>query len=145
ASQWDKCQFRGADRSSPAALKARPVAPFSDEPTRFASTGAWAPAVTAVGEFIWRDGAGKLLRAFAGDDAPAAVTAPYALAHATRIAATRDALWVAGTAPSTLECFELDSLTRRLVVDTVPAKVVDIAADGGDALLVLLQRDGNFA
>src|SRR5262249_2178495 len=95
-------------------------------------------------EFIWRDGVGKLLRAFTGDDAPAAVTAPHALAHATRIVATHDALWVAGTAAFTLECFDLDSLTRRLVVDIASGKVVDIAADGDDALLVLLQRDNDF-
>jgi phage tail-like protein len=145
ASQWDQCLFLGADRSTAAArVGMRPTAPFTEQPARFASSGAWAPNVTAVGEFIWRDGAGKLLRAFAGDDAPAVVTAPHALAGATRIVATRDALWVAGTANSTLECFDLDSLTRRLVVDTAPAKVVDLAGDGRDALLVLLQRDDDF-
>jgi phage tail-like protein len=145
ASQWDQCLFRGADRSTLAARRGmRPTAPFIDQPARFASSGAWAPTVTAVGEFIWRDGAGKLLRVFAGDDAAAAVTAPHALARATRIVATRDALWAAGTAVSTLECFDLDNLTRRLVVDTAPGKVVDIAADDGDALLVLLQRYDEF-
>jgi phage tail-like protein len=143
--QWAQCLFRGADRTTSFAnVGMHPTPPLADEPTRFASSGAWAPTVTKVGESIWRDGAGRLLRALAGDDAPVAAPAPYALARATRIVATRDALWAAGPAGLTLECFDLDSLTRRLVVETAPGKVVDLAADGSDALLVLLQRDDDF-
>jgi phage tail-like protein len=143
--QWNQCQFSGADRSPSGARDGvRPVAPFADVPTRFASNGAWAPAVTAVGEFVWRDDTGTLRRAFAGDDAPTALTAPQALAQATHIVATRDALWVAGISSSTLECFDLDSLTRRLVVDMASDKIVDIAGDGLDGLLVLSQRGGDF-
>jgi phage tail-like protein len=146
ASQWDQCQFRGADRSTPAArVGLRPVAPFSDQPARFASSGAFGPAISAVGEFIWRDNAGRLLRALSGDDGSTAATAPLALALAARIVATRDALWAASPAKSALECFELDSLTRRLVIDVTPAKVVDIAPDGRDALLVLFQQEDDFA
>jgi len=65
--QWAQCLFRGADRTTCAArMGMRPTAPFADEPTRFASEGAWVPTLTAVGEFIWRDAADRFLRAFAG-------------------------------------------------------------------------------
>jgi phage tail-like protein len=145
AAQWNTCLFSGADRSTPGlAATVQPTAPYSDQPLRFASRGARATGVSAVGEFLWRGDDGALLRAFVDDDAPIRVTAPQALAQSSRIVVTSDALWTAGTTASSLECFELDSLSRRLVVDLAPRQVVDLDRDGRDALIVLLQRGSEF-
>lgn len=145
AAQWDACLFAGADRDSGAARAGlRPQAPYVNEARTLASDGAFAPAMTRAGELLWRDAAGRLLRALPRDAVADSRAAPLAIAAATRIVVTRDALWVAGSAPGTLECFELDTLARRQVLDLPGARVVDLAADERQGLLILIERQQWF-
>jgi phage tail-like protein len=144
AAQWNTCLFTGADRSAAALDRVRPAAPFSDESTDFSSPGGWAPALSALGEISWRDTAGALRRCLIDDPVPAGLAAPQALAQATRMVVTADGLWAPGVSGSTLECFEPESLSRRLVVDLHPAQVVDLDRDGPRAVLVLLRRGAAY-
>jgi phage tail-like protein len=143
--QWDACLFAGADRESLAARAGmRPQSPYGSMPRSLPSGGAFAPVLTRAGEMLWRDAGGRLLRALPGDPAAEQRTAPLAIARAVRMAATQDAIWVAGSAPHTLESFELDTLTRRSVLDIPGARIVDLAADERDGLLVLVERQQRF-
>jgi len=145
AAQWDACLFSGADRESTAARAGlRPQAPYASSARTLASDGAFAPALTPSGELLWRDAGGRLLRALPRDDEADRRTAPLAIAASMRIVANGDGLWVAGSNPETVECFELDTLARRQVVGIGGARVVDLAADGPHGLLVLVEREERF-
>jgi phage tail-like protein len=145
ASQWDACLFAGADRDSNAARAGlRPQAPYSSSARTLVSDGGFAPALTPAGELLWRDAQGRLLRALPRDAVADSRTAPLAIAASMRMVVRRDAVWVAGPAPGTLECFELDTLTRRQVVDIPGARVVDLAPDERHGLLVLVERQQRF-
>lgn len=141
--QWNACLFHGADRGSRSARTGmNPQAPFAYEAHFIPCAGARAPALTPAGEILWHDHA-QLLRALPAADTAERATASWAVTHASRIVATHDAIWVAGTVPGTLQCFDLRSLARRRVLE-LDATVLDIAALGGNALLVLVRRaDGN--
>ena len=141
AAQWDTCLFSGADRDS-AAVRASltPEAPYAQPPHRIASPGAFAPAFTPAGELLWRDNAGRLMRALPHDSVAERAIAPWAISQALRLVVTFDALWAIGTVPGTLECFELDSLTRRQVVEIPGTHIVDFAADAHGGVLVLVRR-----
>ncbi|MDM0085095.1 phage tail protein [Variovorax sp. J31P179] len=141
AAQWDACLFASADRESRAARTGlRPQAPYQGTARTLASVGAFAPMLTRAGELLWRDAGGRLLRALPSDAAAEQRTAPLAIAQAMRMVVTQDAIWVAGSAPGTLESFELDTLTRRQVLDIPDARVIDLAADESTGLLVLIER-----
>jgi len=137
--QWSACLITGAAPDTHPGI--RPFAPFAGAPMRFATQGGVAPAISCVGEILWRGGGGALYRLSDVDDKPKAVTAPYAIGHATRLVATTTTLWAAGD--GSLQGFELDTLARQIVVETNGARVLDIAADGHDGLFALLaQRNG---
>lgn len=139
--QWGACLFAGADRESRAARAGlRPQAPYRSVPRTLSSGGASAPVLTRAGELVWRNAGGRLLRALPADAAAEQSVAPLAIAHATRMVSTQDAIWVAGSAPGSLECFELDTLARRQVLGIPGASVIDLAADGREGLLVLITR-----
>lgn len=139
---WDACLLVGADRAGQNGKDVvRPFAAFEAPATPIASTtGAYAPAYTPVREVVWRDDAGMLHRLPDGDDDPQAVAAPAAIATASRIVSTAKGLWVAGRAAATVECFDPETLSRRLVVELPGARVIDIAADGREAIRVLVAR-----
>jgi phage tail-like protein len=137
AAQWNACLFDRADRDSPGL---QPFAAYAQPPTRYDTLGAHAPAIARTGEILWRDDAGDLHRLLAGDDAPEASRAPSALARASRVVATSSGLWVAGNAPDTLQCYELETLARLLTAEIPGATVVDIASDGPDAIVALVSR-----
>jgi phage tail-like protein len=132
AAQWNSCLFDQADQDSPGL---RPFAPFAQPPTPFESAGAHAPVVTRTGEILWRDDAGKLYRLTACADAPEASAAPFAIAHASRLIAASNGLWVAG---DSLERFETDTLARLLTLEI--RDIVDIASDGHDGIWALVSR-----
>jgi phage tail-like protein len=143
--QWSQCISARTDGE---ALRAtgvmRPLAPYSREGALFAARGAHAPAVTPAGEILWADGQGAFHRMLAGDDEPTTASAPTPVARAARIVATSSGLWVIGAAPDTLECYDEETLTRRLVVHVSAGRLVDIAGDGRDALFVLVDDDGTW-
>jgi len=132
AAQWNGCLFDQADQDSPGL---RPFAPFAQPPTRFESAGAHAPVVTRTGETLWRDDAGRLYRLTACADAPEASAAPFAIAHASRLIAASNGLWVAG---DSLQRFETDTLARLLTLEI--RDIVDIASDGHDGIWALVSR-----
>lgn len=141
AAQWEACLFAGADRESRLARAGvRPQAPYQSVARTLVSDGAIAPALTPAGELLWRDGNGRLLRALPRDTAADQRNAPLALAYSMRTVVTHDALWVAGDTTGTLECFELDTLVRRQVLVIPAARVIDLAADERNGLLILVER-----
>lgn len=146
AAQWDACLFAGADRESRGARDGvQPHAPYRSVARTLRSDGAFAPALTAAGELLWRNERGRLLRAMPCDTVADQRIAPLALARSVRTVATHDCLWVQGMATDTLECFELDTLVRREMVVIPGARVIDIAADEHDGLLVLVERQQRCA
>lgn len=141
--QWSTCLFAGADRDGLSSRKTvRAQAPYGGPPARFAAPGAHAPAVTAVRERLWRDGNGCLYRFPVHDDHPHSVPAPFAIAGAKRLVATTRSVWAAIASPPSLHCFDLESLTRRLVVELPGTRVIDIAPYARDGLIVLIE-DGD--
>jgi len=132
AAQWNACLF---DRAGSGGDGLRPFAPFAQPPTRYATAGAHAPAVTRTGEILWRDDAGTLYRLTACADAPETSAAPFAIAHASRMIATSNGLWV-----DSLQLFEIDTLSRLLTVEIPDAVIVDIAAGDRDGILALVSR-----
>lgn len=140
--QWGTCLFHAADRFTTAARAGlHPQRSFAYEAQVFPAPGVRAPAVTPAGEFLWHDDR-ALLRALPGDEGVERSLAPWAMGQSCRMVALRDTIWVAGEAPGTLECFDLRMLTRLQVLDIEHAEVLDLAADGRNALLVLVRRPG---
>jgi phage tail-like protein len=141
AGQWNACLFRGADRESNGASDGMtPLAPFSNQPRRIPAPGARAPCVTPAGEVLWYD-ATRLWRALpTSEDSLESTAAPWSLTHAARLVAAHDALWVIGTAPGTLECFDLRTLARRRVIET-GLMLLDLARSWRDELIVLARRE----
>ena len=139
--QWNACLFRGADRESKGAGDGMtPLAPFSSQPRRIAAPGARAPCVTPAGEVLWCD-SNLLHRTLPTCEVFVEPTAaPWPLTHAARLVATHDALWVIGTAPGTLECFDLRTLARRRVIET-GLVLLDLARSWRNELIVLARRE----
>jgi len=141
--QWNACLFESAERLARGGGTAlRPLAPYGGPAARFATEGAGAPAVIGVGDILWHDRLGQLHRLPPEISQPQVCAAPAALAGASRIVAVPGALWAADPAVQSLQRFDAETLTRELVVDLAPARVLDFAADGRSGLLVLLERDG---
>lgn len=140
--QWKTCLVDAASAVVTANTVAiKPLAPYlSSTRPAFASTGAYAPAGTRARVTLWRDDAGHLLRAYAGDTEPESYPAPAAIGRATRIVGTGNDLWVAAASPQSLQCFDVESLTRRFVVDLSPGEVLDIAADRADGIVALVRE-----
>jgi phage tail-like protein len=140
--QWNTCLFVEADRDLRRTGGAvRPFPPYERTATRFESDGAHAPAVTYARDLIWRDDKGALHRLSTCDDTPQTYPAPAAIAHAKRIVATSDGLWVIGETGDSVELYDDETLTRLLVVDFANEQVIDIATDG-QSVMALVQRDG---
>ena len=141
AQQWNACLFRGADRESRGARAGMtPLAPFSSQPRLIPSPGAAAPCVTPAGEILWHD-ASRLFRALPTDETAESAAAPWSLTQSARLVATGDALWVAGNARGTVECFDLQTLARRRVIELNDMAVLDLAHLRRDSLLILARRD----
>jgi phage tail-like protein len=139
ASQWAACLLVGADRTgSRDAPTIRPFAAFRTSATPHYAGEAYAPACTYAGELLWRDAADTLFRVSANETKPETTAAPWAVTNPSRIVASRDALWVAGTG-ATIECFDRETLARRFVVD-LATRVIDVASDGRGGVRVLLTR-----
>lgn len=138
--QWNACLFASADRETKDSRSGlRPFASYGGPATRFETQGGHAPAIGCTGDVLWRDDATHLQRLPYGDDKPDAMTAPYAIAHATRLVASSSALWGAADDDS-LQAFELESLARQFAANLAGASVIDIAGDGHDGVFVLLKR-----
>jgi phage tail-like protein len=145
APQWGACLFAGIDAEAQGADGVvRPLAPYARPGTLHAPGPAFAPAVARGGERLWRDNAANLWRLRPCDDAPEAVPAPRAIAGAKRVVANATGLWVVGSSPGTVECFESDSLTRLLEVTIAGARVVDLADAGRGRVFVLVGRAGGW-
>jgi phage tail-like protein len=71
------------------------------------------------------------------DETPSARPAPGAVAHARRIVVNGSGLWVRGQGTGTIECFDEDSLARRMVVKVADMAVVDLVDDGRQGVLAL--------
>jgi phage tail-like protein len=142
--QWNACLFVQADRDSRrVGGGVRPFAPYARPATLYESRGAHAPVVTRTGEILWRDDGGALLRLSPCDDTPETFAAPVAIACASRVVAMSNGLWVmAGDPPESLHLYEERTLTRLLTVDVPNARLVDIASDGRNSVLALVEREG---
>ena len=93
--QWSECLFAGADRDSRDGRNVfRPFAPYAGPPARYPTRGGAASAISRAGEVLWRDDEGRLHRL--DDCEHRAVPAPSAIAAATRLVASSNALWVIG-------------------------------------------------
>lgn len=143
AEQWNACLFRGADRESRGAREGMtPLAPFSTQPRYIPCAGSRGPCVSPAGEILWHDSR-RLWRALPRpEDGAESSAAPWALTHAARLVATHDALWVLGSARGTLECYDLQTLTRRRVVQT-DYELLDLARAWRDALIILARSDAS--
>lgn len=142
AGQWNTCLFLGAERFTRAARAGmRPQAPYTFDAKFLSAPRSRAPAVTPAGEFFWHDDA-ALLNALADSEAAERNVAPWAITRSPRMVVVRDTLWVAGTAAGTLEGFDPRLLTRQRVIGIEGAEVLDLAADGRNALLILVRRPG---
>jgi phage tail-like protein len=146
AAQWNTCLFEGADRSSKGGRAVvHPFQPYGHTPVRYPTPGAAAPAVTEVGEIIWRDDRARLYRLARGDDVPVVTPAPGALASAQRIVASSRRLWAASAAgASSLHCFDNESGARLLSVELPGMRIVDIAAHRRDGVMALCERAGTW-
>jgi phage tail-like protein len=137
-SQWQTCLFAQIEPvPSSSGQGWRPFAPYAVPPASFASHGAHAPAADCFAALTWRDDGANLYRLAACDESPSARLAPGAVAHARRIVVNASGLWVPGRTSGTIECFDEDSLARRMVVKVADAAVVDLVDDGRQGVLVL--------
>src|SRR6185503_914486 len=140
--QWNTCLFVEADRDLRRTSGAiRPFPPYERTATRFESDGAYAPALTYARDVIWRDDNRALHRLSTCDETPETYPAPSAIAHAKRIVATPEGLWVIGETGNSVELYDDETLTRLLVVDFATERVIDIATDG-HSVMALVQHDG---
>jgi len=141
--QWSACLFDRVDGESFAAAEGiKPIAPYEQTARLYASRGAHAPAVTPAREVLWRDDAGSLHRLSICNDEPEACMAPHAIAHASRLVALSNGLWVRGASESSLERYEDETLSRLSVIDVAGERIIDLASDGHDGLFALVERDG---
>lgn len=138
AAQWNACLFRGAGHASRPDTGFVPQAPFAFDARFIDCPDAQAPAFTPGGEILWAEGA-HLFTTLPTEDLADSATAPWPISHAARIVAAHDALWVAGAATGTIECFDRATLTRRRVID-IDGEVLDLAYAGRDTLLVLARH-----
>lgn len=141
--QWQTCLLAQAESSVTADVTSVvPFAPYLSNATpTFVSHGAFAPAYTRGHVTVWRDAEHHLLRAYEGDVLPEVHPAPVAIDSAKRMIGTATDLWVGAGAPDSLQCFDVESLSRRLTVDLAPSQVLDIACGGGDGIVVLLREE----
>jgi len=144
--QWQTCLLAQAESSVTAGVTSLdPFAPYLSSPTpSFVSTGAFAPAYTRGRVTVWRDADRHLLRAYDGDTQPERHTAPEAIGTASRMIGTATDLWVPAAPLGSLQCFDVESLSRRLTVDLAPGHVLDIARDEKDGILALLREDASL-
>jgi phage tail-like protein len=139
--QWRRCLFDGVERAASANSPLRSYAPYALPPIALGFIEPLAPAVDPYGRITWRNADGALFRWDKDDDEPASGPAPSAVEHAARIVANGDAFWVAGERRDTVECFDQDTLARRMVVEVGPGAVRDLADDGKRGVFVLVDRD----
>lgn len=136
--QWSSCLFAGADRqSAEGRLGLRPFAPYRAPPPLFPSRGAYAPAISDIGDLLWRDSDGLLQRLPYGDATSNGVPFPFNGGNAVRMIAAPGALWAA-SAVGLLQALDIYSLSRLLTMDFAGERVFDIATDGHDGLHVLI-------
>jgi phage tail-like protein len=136
--QWGTCLFAGADRTS--ALSRRGLhafAAYAVPPTLFETRGAHAPALTDLGEALWRDDAGHLQRLPYGEEAPHGLPAPSGIRSASRLVATPGTLWAVDRGGS-LRAYDIDGLSCLFSVDLGGLETLDIAGDGRDGVFALL-------
>jgi phage tail-like protein len=139
--QWSKCLFDGVERAAVVDAPLRAYEPYALPPGHLAFTDPLAPAVSPYGGTVWRNQADTLFRWDEGDGDPRPAPASAALARASRIVANGEALWVIGEQPGTVECFDEDTLSRRMVISVGSKSVVDVADDGRRGVFVLAEID----
>ncbi|HEV7994554.1 MAG TPA: phage tail protein [Gemmatimonadaceae bacterium] len=137
--QWATCLAERADGERLRAGGVRPTAGYARAGVLHAARGSHAPSVTRAGEVLWVDAESALHRLLPLDDETTVIPAPSTLARATRIVSTPAGLWVIGPDRDTLQCFDDETLTRRLVAELPSGRAVDIAGDGRDAVFVLIE------
>jgi phage tail-like protein len=144
--QWQECLLAQAGSSVAAGVTSvEPFAPYLSRPApSFISNGAFAPAYTRGRVTVWRDADAHLLRVYDGDALPERYTAPAAIGSATRIIGTATDLWVGAAAPDSLQCFDVESFSRRVTVDLSPGRVLDIARDANAGIVALLREDASL-
>lgn len=114
-----------------------PTAAYGSPGRLFPSAGAGAPASASSGRVLWRDDGGRLYLLGRGDQAPMSMAGPEGLAGARRMVLTGDNLWLAGTSPSMMLCYDSMHLARRFEVDLGPALVLDFASDRRGGVWIL--------
>jgi phage tail-like protein len=143
--QWNACLFAQVDDTGVATGGGvQPSAPFGRPPTLYAGAAAYAPAITRADEIVFVDHEHSLNRLETDDDQLLTDPAPSPIARATRIIAASNSLWVTGQSPDALQSYETDTLTRLLTVELPHGRVIDIAGDGCDAILALVESTGGL-
>ena len=142
--QWNTCLFVEADRDARRTGGAiQPFAPYDPTPVGYESSGAFAPAMTKTNDLVWRDERGLLHKLSTCDEIPETYPAPLAISRAKRIVTTFRGLWVIGVSTDSVELYDVDTLTRLLVVNIPDSTVIDLAADGR-TILALVERKGVY-
>jgi len=139
AAQWTSCLVSQADEQS---LHddgtVRPFAPYDPANAFYPAVGAHAPAITTFREMVWCDARGFFYRLLAADEIPDKSLAPFSIARASRLIATRD-LWVVGPRRRSLERYDAQTLSRVLTVELPDLVVLDIANGGSNSVLALVK------
>jgi phage tail-like protein len=140
--QWRSCEFVGVDATASASgLVLSPYAPLAVPPAMHAAPESCAPAVDRYGAITWHGDRGRLYRLSSCDESPAVRSAPSAVARAQRVVVNGGGLWVPGERNGSIECYEEETLARRLVVQVGDGPVVDLADDGREGVLGLTGAD----
>jgi phage tail-like protein len=140
--QWNSCLFSGFDRElRKSDVILRTPVPFSGNGNEYFTSGGYSPALSSVGEVLWRDAVGSFYRLAISDETLGEETAPSEIAHSTRMVVTHKTIWALSQSGSVC-AFDIESLTQILSAKFENDLVLDIAKGRHETVFVLLRRNG---
>jgi len=142
--QWKSCLLVQTDPSGLGRKALRPFPLYAQPAVGYPTSGAYAPVGASSGEILWRDASGALYRLSPFDDAPEISDAPSAISQADRIVFTPSGLWVKADSSQSVHKYEAESLSRLAAVAVPNTPVIDIARDGQDSVLALVETNEGY-
>ena len=156
--QWKSCLFAQADGELLSqSHSVGPLAPYDRSSQLHKSDGASAPAITPAGVIFWHDTAGCLERLspccdrtdtnadytaeLEYDAEPERLSAPSAIAVATRLISTTKDLWVIGDAPNVLNCYDQETLALLLTVELPNSRIADLLRGKQETVFAVVESD----
>ncbi len=122
--------------------KVMPERPLAPSPRFITSSGgAFSPAISPYGVAYWRTGTGLLQWMEENNTAACSIEATPGIAHSPRLAIGREWLWAFQPGTPCLIRYDLASLQQDDVIRLPDGHILDIAADGGDGVWLLIGRD----